>query len=119
MPTTPCPDYSRYATEVVAAGGTHFILMLDSSGTMSRQTPTTNWQDLTQEVQAFMRIQGSGAGCRSSRVSVITYDDISRVVIENEAPSVAFMSRIQYMGHGTNFEKPLGDAYRLAKRYEG
>lgn len=66
-----------------------------------------------------MRIQGSAAGGRSSRVSVITYDDISRVVIENEAPSVALMSRIQYMGHGTNFEKPLRDAYRLAKRYEG
>lgn len=28
------------------------------------------------------------------------------------------MSRIEYMGYGTNFEKPLADAYTLAKRYE-
>ena len=64
-----------------------------------------------------MRIQSRRAD-RTSRVSVITYDDISRVVIENQSPDPALMSRITYMGHGTNFEKPLSDAYRLAKRYE-
>jgi len=27
-------------------------------------------------------------------------------------------TRIKYMGYGTNFDAPLGDAYTLAKKYE-
>ena len=51
----------------------------------------------------------------NSRVTLILYDDISKVVFENEAPSNKLLKNIVLPGYGTNFEKPLADAYRICR----
>lgn len=51
------------------------------------------------------------------RISTIIYDNLSDIVFESETPSTDLMKKIIYTGFGTNFEKPLGDAYKLAKKY--
>jgi hypothetical protein len=101
----------------VAGGSTHFILMLDSSETMSRQQPRTNWEILTSEVREFMRILREGSNA-SNRVTIISYDDTSVVNFKYQMPTESLLNQVPYMGHGTQFDPPLLDAYDVAKEFE-
>ena len=55
------------------------------------------------------------------RISVISYNHVSTIVIENESPRVELMQKIRngaVVRGGTNFELPMMEAYALAERYK-
>ena len=74
---------------------------------------TSRWEDLMKSVGEFMDKLARQEP--NSRVTLILYDDISQVVFENEAPSNRLLNNIALPGYGTNFEKPLADAYRICR----
>jgi uncharacterized protein with von Willebrand factor type A (vWA) domain len=49
-----------------------------------------------------------------ARVSVIAYDDIADRIFTEEVPSAALADKIEWAGHGTDFGRPLREAYDIA-----
>ena len=51
------------------------------------------------------------------KVSTIIYDNLADIVFEHKVPDIELLKKISYTGFGTNFELPLNQAYKLAKKY--
>ena len=105
-----CPDYERYGlvrkssgpSRVSNGGSIHYILMLDSSGSMGNPTdPSSKWSGLMEAVKEFM--SGLEKTRAPVKVSVIGYDDISEILFENQSPSEDLVKLIVHTGYGTDF----------------
>jgi len=80
IPSRDCPEYKRKIE--VLQPPSHYILMLDSSGSMSRNN---RWEELMDGVRVFFNQNTGHSG--DMKVSVIVYDNIADIVIEFEEPS--------------------------------
>ena len=49
-----------------------------------------------------------------AKISMISYDEVSEIVFERQDPSLNLIQKMSYSGFGTNFEKPMKDAYDVA-----
>lgn len=86
--------------------------MLDASGSMSGSL----WNDLYKCVCSFIdKLATSSESKESSRISVIVYDNNSRIVFKNQKPDQTLKSKISYTCGGTDFEKPLINAHSICE----
>lgn len=75
------------------------------------------WSSLLTSVKGFLKALSDGADTSQDvKVSIIGYDDVSRVLYENVSPQEDLVKKIDYTGGSTDFELPLADAFKVAKR---
>ena len=93
-------------------------MVLDRSGSMRGDKPEPNpWSDLLKSVKGFLKGLSDGADTsKDVKVSIIGYDDVSRVLYEKVSAQEDLVRRIDWTGGDTDFERPLADAYRVALR---
>jgi len=72
----------------------------------------SKWTELLKAVRGFFGRLATNQ--RGSKVTVIGYDDIDKVLFQEQAPSEALADQIDWTGFGTNFDKPLTTAYGIA-----
>ena len=94
---------------------THFILVLDSSGSMSQvdlNRPGNKWDNLKNSITLFLN-ELINVKMRA-KLSLVIYDEKSFIIFKDQDPSFDLISQVQYTGFGTNFIKPMEDAYDIA-----
>jgi uncharacterized protein YegL len=85
--------------------------MLDDSYSMQGKA----WSDLKTCVDSFIDSLASAAG--DDRLSVIVYNSGSRIVFQNQKieNTPALKQKISFVGGGTNFDAPLGNAASICQ----
>jgi len=77
----------------------------------------SKWTELMKAVRGLFT--ELAAGHQGARVSVIAYDDVAERVFVEQVPSPALADRIEWAGHGTDFGRPLAEAYDIALASQG
>ncbi|CAD8096653.1 unnamed protein product [Paramecium sonneborni] len=91
---------------------THYILILDDSGSMKGQ----NW---TNAKNGALKCIKSIMNQTLAKISVIIFNQDARIVVECQKPVLQEISRkIQYKGGNTQFEPPFQKALTLIEKYQ-
>lgn len=89
-----CEEKKKALEDAVLANKdlTHYILILDDSGSMCG----TPWNQLKSATDDFLNALANSREANSSRVSCVIYNHSSRIVFENEVPSISLQNKIQF-----------------------
>lgn len=80
------------AAASASTGITHYILMLDDSGSMTGKP----WSDLQKACQAFLSEIVKSPDAANTKISCIIYNSYARTVFEDESPSDNLIKKIQF-----------------------
>ena len=75
-------------------GKTHYILMLDDSGSMAGRP----FRELQAAVSEFLTTLSNSKEAKSSKISCIMYNSVSRIVFQNKKPTTNLLKKIQFKG---------------------
>lgn len=90
---------------------THYVLILDDSGSMCGKP----WNDLKAAADQFLRTLSNSREAATSKVSCVIYNDQSRIVFQNEVPSLSLQAKIQYKGGMTEYAPALRHARTICQ----
>eukprot|EP00971_Amphidinium_carterae_P272667 5411533-Amphidinium_carterae.1 len=101
----------RSSRAVSQASSVHYIVCLDRSGSMSG----TPWKLVKEASINFVDVAADRATGSQSVVSLVLFNSDSRVSLMRSPlqQKETFANAIQYAGGGTDFGKPLTDAFNL------
>ena len=83
--------------------------MLDDSYSMRSDN---RWTNLKKCVDKFI---DDLTGNKDCHISIIIYNNTSRIVISNAVPTAALKQKVVYKGGMTDYNKPLKDCINICK----
>eukprot|EP00347_Sterkiella_histriomuscorum_P007511 403348639 len=92
----------------------HYILLLDTSGSMEGQ----RWDELMKSVRAFMEaVTDNTLIQKHSKVTTVTHNDYVQEIFEDKIPDMKLLDQIKFVDGGNDFAEPLKYMKKCMNKY--